>query len=72
MELGLDAIHVDRIEKDLRGYELRVVVAFSDALAATEKPVLMRALERHLKTIIDDRIQLYLEPVKDRNKIRRL
>jgi hypothetical protein len=71
-DLSEDAIRVDRIEKDLLGYESRVVTMLDGSLSAPNKPILMRALERHLKKAIDQKIQLYLEPVKDRNKLRRL
>jgi hypothetical protein len=70
--LPADCIHVDRIEKDLLGHDSRVVITMKDSVPGPAKPILMRALERHLKKTIDAKIQLYLEPVKDANKIRRL
>ena len=72
VNLGDDAIHVDRIEKDLLGHHSRIVAALDDSMSAAQKPILMRALERQLKTEIDGKLQLYLEPLKDSSKLRRL
>ncbi len=70
--LPTGAICVDRIEKDLNGFEIRVVITLNGCLRPGDKPGLVRALERELKRGADEKLQLYLEPVKDRNKIRRL
>ena len=66
------SIIVDRIEKDLTGQDLRIVVGFSGEVAPGDKPPLLRRLERILKDEIDHSLQVHMEILKDSSKIRRL
>lgn len=61
-----------RIEKDILGHEIRVIVAMADEIPAVEKGILARDLERWLKDRLEGKLQLYLEPLRDQNAIRRL
>jgi hypothetical protein len=70
--LSIGVVRAERIEKDLTGHDLRVVISIDTEHSVADKPAMMRALERQLKAAVEDRLQLYLDPLKDRNKIRRL
>jgi hypothetical protein len=61
-----------RVEKDIHGNEIRIIVLVSDKLAADRVPSTLRRLERFLKANLEPVIQVYLEPWKDRNVLRRL
>lgn len=61
-----------RMDDDLHGQPVRVVVTFADTVTARDKPDLMRALERALKASVEGKLQLYHEQRKDENEIRRL
>lgn len=50
----------------------RLFVAFTDEVAAWDKPVLLMRLERWLREQTGERIELFTEVVKDANRIRRL
>ena len=60
------------VEKDIHGNEIRVIVQVSDKLSAEGVPLTLRRLERFLKSNLDPVLQVYLEPWKDRNVLRRL
>ncbi len=66
------AVALDRIDKDINGFEIRLVVTLADVIPIPERPLVLRALEAFLKQEIDESLQVYLEPQKDLNKIRRL
>ncbi|PWC40654.1 hypothetical protein [Azospirillum sp. TSO35-2] len=66
------AIRLLRIDDDLHGQPVRVLVTFGDGIAPNEKPSAMRALERALKLGVEQTLQLYHEQLKDQNAIRRL
>ncbi|MBT5413345.1 MAG: hypothetical protein HOK81_01960 [Rhodospirillaceae bacterium] len=70
--LGPDDIRVVRMERDLTGEEVRVDVGFADHVVPADKPMLTRAVERWLKERLEDKLQVYMEPLKDKNAIRRL
>ncbi|HYH22868.1 MAG TPA: hypothetical protein VD995_30020 [Azospirillum sp.] len=68
-----DTLRVRGLEADLHGHPVRVVVNFAEGgLAAADKPVLMRALERHLKRTVERSLQIHHAALKDQNAIRRL
>lgn len=67
-----DGLLLERIERDLLGHEIRVVITLGGLAPGNGKPALCRALERHLKDRVEAKLQLYVEEVKDRNAIRRL
>ncbi len=50
----------------------RLFLAFTDEIAAWDKPVLLMRLERWLREQTGERIELFTEVVKDANRIRRL
>lgn len=70
--LSSDAVQLLRIDGDLHGDPVRVVVTFAADVPPSRKPDLMRVLERALKARIEGKIQLYHEQRKDENTIRRL
>ncbi len=61
-----------RIEKDINRHDIRVIVHVSDKLSAGRVPVTLRRLERFLKEELEPALQVYLEPWKDQNVLRRL
>ncbi|GLR80777.1 hypothetical protein HUE56_00805 (plasmid) [Azospirillum oryzae] len=65
-------IRLLRIDDDLHGQPVRILVTFGNGVAPKEKPPAMRALERALKRGVDQSLQLYHEQLKDQNAIRRL
>lgn len=73
-EAGLaeEDIRLLRIDDDLHGQPVRVLVTFGTGIASSEKPPAMRALERALKHSVEQTLQLYHEQLKDQNAIRRL
>lgn len=70
--LAPDDIEFLRIEKNKYGYEVRVVVGFSERLTAAEKPALMRRLERRLRGDLDHQIELLADRARDTSPLRRL
>jgi len=58
---------ISRIER-----RIRVTVAFSDAVDYAAKPGLLMELERRLRDVAGNPIELFMEELKDANKIRRL
>ena len=66
------AARLDHVEKDIYGHEIRVIIQM-DATAEREGvPFFLRRLERFLKGNLEKALQVYLEPVKDKNVLRRL
>lgn len=70
--IAADTLRAERIDDDLLGHPSRIVVAIESPASTDNVAALLRALERHLKSAVDSKLHLYLEPVKDRNRIRRL
>ena len=70
--LDPDDIALLRIEKNKYGFEVRVVVGFSDRLAIDDKPILMRRLERRLRRDLEPEIELVADRAKDTSPLRRL
>ena len=62
-------IEVTKIE-----YNVRVLVAFSGELAKpnNDKQMILLCLEKLLTEQLEPRLELYLEPIKDQSKLRRL
>jgi len=70
--LTANTIKAVRAEKDIHGHEIRVIVQVGEKLAAGAVPLILRRLEHFLKSKLDPVLQVYLEPWKDRNVLRRL
>jgi len=51
---------------------IRIIVSTSDDIKPTNKPALLRRLEKFIKEEIDESLQVLHEEKKDLNKIRRL
>ena len=51
---------------------VRVVIGFEGALAGADKQALLMAIEAGIKELVDRRLEIYLEELKDKNKLRRL
>ena len=66
------AARVAHVEKDIHGHEIRVIIQVDGSLAGEGVPLFLRRLERYLKGKLDETIQVYLEPLKDKNVLRRL
>lgn len=68
-ERGLtgDDLFIHEIDK----YD-RVILVFGPNVPADVKPPLLMELERRLRAVTGERIELFAEPAKDDNKIRRL
>lgn len=50
----------------------RVVIDFDNAVDSARKPALLRGLERAIRHATGERLELYMEELKDNNGIRRL
>jgi hypothetical protein len=61
-----------RIDKDIHGHEIRVIVQVDGVSAADGVPLFLRRLERYLKQNVEQALQVYLEPLKDKSVLRRL
>jgi hypothetical protein len=61
-----------RVDKDIHGHEIRVIVQVDGARLAEGVPFFLRRLERFVKGRVERRLELYLEPLKDKNVLRRL
>ncbi len=70
--LPRNALKPVRVDKDIYGHELRVIVQVNGEIPGERVPSLLRRLERHLKGRLDPALQVYLEPWKDQNVLRRL
>jgi hypothetical protein len=53
-----------------RGF--RVVVAFAAGVAPAAKPGFLMRLERRMRAATGQRLELYMDEMKDQNRIRRL
>jgi len=73
-DLGLsgDSVEPIAIERDLLGHDVRLLVRFGQAVEVARQAPLIRTLERRLKAEVEPKLQLYLEPRKDNNQLRRL
>jgi hypothetical protein len=67
-----DDMRVLRIEKNKYGYEVRLIVDFSERLATAEKPNLMRQLEHRLRRDLEPTIDLVADRARDTSPLRRL
>jgi hypothetical protein len=65
--LATGEMWIARIEK-MR----RVIIDFGETVDAARKPVLLRELERAVRNATGQRLELYMEELKDTNVIRRL
>ena len=70
--LSGDSVEPIAIERDLLGHDVRLLVRFGHSLEAARQAPLIRTLERRLKAEVEAKLQLYLEPRKDNNQLRRL
>jgi hypothetical protein len=61
-----------RVEKDIAGRDTRIIIQMSDRIPADRGPEMLRRFERELKASMDPVLQVYLEPWKDLNVLRRL
>lgn len=61
-----------RVDKDIHGHEIRVIVQVDGVSAAEGVPLFLRRLERYLKQNVEQALQVYLEPLKDQSVLRRL
>lgn len=66
---NLDEGEIEILEIDKHD---RLIVTFSDQVPMGQKPELMMDLERDIRQRTGERIELFLEVVKDRNQLRRL
>lgn len=67
-----DDISIQRIQKNKYGYEVRIIIGFSDRVPTADKPQLMRHLERRLRRDLEPEIDLVAERAKDSSPLRRL
>ena len=67
-----DDMNVLQIGKNKYGYDIRVVVGFSERVAVEAKPSLMRQLERRLRREVEPEIDLVAARAKDTSPLRRL
>jgi hypothetical protein len=66
------SIKAVRIDKDIHGHEIRVIIQVDHQHAGAGVPLLLRRLESFLKANLEAALQVYLEPLKDQNVLRRL
>jgi hypothetical protein len=69
---GATAVRLDHVEKDIHGHEIRIIIQADAAAEREGVPFFLRRLERFLKANLEEALQVYLEPVKDKNVLRRL
>tara|TARA_R110002110_G_scaffold10383_17_gene51041 strand:- start:3452 stop:4192 length:741 start_codon:yes stop_codon:yes gene_type:complete len=67
-----DIIQLAALEKDIDGFEVRVVVDFGFGVDPVGKPGMVRLLEHELKNTLDRTLQVYVVERKDESKLRRL
>ena len=67
-----DDMRVLRIEKNKYGYDVRLIVDFSERVATAEKPNLMRRLEHRLRRDLEPTIDLVADRARDTSPLRRL
>lgn len=60
------------IAKNRYGEEIRIVVAFAEAVPTDDRPGLMRRFENHLRATLEPELELIAERVKDQSPLRRL
>ena len=65
--LGENDLWLARIER-----VARIIVGFGAAIGHDQKPILLRKLESAIRRKTGDRLELYMEEMKDDNTIRRL
>jgi hypothetical protein len=61
-----------RVERNKFGYDVRVIVGFSDRVSVAQKPDLMRRLERRLRRDLEPEIDLVADRARDTSPLRRL
>ncbi len=69
--IGLDASTVQLVDIE---YDVRVLIRFVGEIASSriDKQALMMQLEQKIKDVLEPRLELFLEPVKDQSSLRRL
>ena len=67
-----DDMSVLRIEKNKYGYDVRVIIGFSERVATADKPQLMRRLEQRLRRDLEPEIDLVADRARDTSPLRRL
>ncbi|MEQ8708135.1 MAG: hypothetical protein RIC36_04030 [Rhodospirillales bacterium] len=67
-----DIIQLSALEKDIDGFEVRVVVDFGFGVDPAGKPGMVRSLEHDLKNSLDRTLQVYVVERRDESKLRRL
>ncbi|MRG72629.1 hypothetical protein GH722_12745 [Alphaproteobacteria bacterium HT1-32] len=67
-----DIVQLSALEKDIDGFEVRVVIDFSFGVDPAGKPGMVRSLEHELKNTLDRTLQVYVIERKDESKLRRL
>jgi len=65
-------VQLIRIDDDLKGHPIRLIVGLDIDLPAAEKPAFTRRLEKSLKERVETTLQVYIDPLKDQNQLRRL
>lgn len=71
-KLQVDAIKAMRVDKDVNKYEIRIVVQVDPPFPRDGVPSMLRHLERFLKARVEQALEVYLEPFRDQNVLRRL
>ena len=70
--LPAGAIKAIRVDKDVNKYEIRIIVQVDPQLPRDGVPSTLRRLERFLKGNVEQALEVYLEPFRDQNVLRRL
>ncbi len=66
-----DLLEVDRLEDDIRGRPVRLILNYEKSADSAELPALMRALEKALRLQAAPWLEVYGEERVDRNALRR-
>ncbi len=67
-----DALEFVALDRDILEHPVRVLARVSGRVAPGDKPDFMRRVEARLKAAVEARLELHLEPLKDKNALRRL
>lgn len=71
-DLHQDDLELLRIEKNKYGYEVRVIIGFSERVKVADKPFLMRRLEQRLRRDVEPELELVADRARDKSPLRRL
>ena len=70
--LKQDSINYHNITLDLDNWPIRTTISITDDIAVIDRPNILRLLEKYIRLNVEEKLQVFYEESKDKNKIRRL